>query len=215
MRFENVREVEVSIVNGRIELEGWGESHAEVTYTVHGEVNVEVEQRGSRLVIREEPRKRFHLFGGREGWAEIGLKVPMGVPVKLGNVNGEVKARNVLFTEASTVNGEITLENCKVEKLSTVNGRIKAHLPIAGPLKASTVNGEIELTVEELEGNVEIGCVNGSVTLRLSEFCDARIKLGSARGSVELIGIERGVIGTGEFEVKVGAVNGSVRVELI
>ncbi|WP_457750821.1 DUF4097 family beta strand repeat-containing protein [Thermococcus sp.] len=215
MIFENVREVEIKATNGRIEIEGWENDYVEVNYIIHGEVNVEVEQKGSRLVIREELRKKFRLFGGKNRWAEIKLKIPRGAPVKLGNVNGETKARNVLFTEATTVNGEMELENCEAEKLSTVNGEIRAHLRVAGPLKASTVNGEMELTIEELEGNVEIGCVNGDVTLRLTEFCDARIKLGSTRGDVELIGIEDGVIGTGEFEVKVGTVNGDVRVELI
>ena len=217
MIFENVREVEIKATNGRIEIEGWENDYVEVNYTIHGEVNVEVEQKGSRLVIMEEPKKKFLNLVREKGWAEIEVKVPRSVPVSAKNVNGELKAKNARFEEATTVNGEIDLKDCEAEKLTTVNGEIKAHLTVAGPLKASTVNGEIELTIEELEGDAEVSCVNGDITLRLSEFCDARIVTKKVNGDVKMIGIEPDdpVIGTGEFEVKVSTVNGDVKVELI
>ncbi|NJE10252.1 DUF4097 family beta strand repeat-containing protein [Thermococcus sp. MAR1] len=217
MIFENVREVEINATNGRIEIEGWENDYAEVNYTVHGEVNVEVEQKGSRLIIREEPKKRFLNLLRGNGWAEIVVKVPRSVPVKARNVNGELKARSVRFEDVTTVNGEISLEDCEAEKLNTVNGEVRAHLTVAGPLQAKTVNGEIELTIEELEGDVEVSCVNGDIVLRLTEFCDARIVSKRVNGDVKLVGVDpdEPIIGTGEFEVKVSTVNGDIRVELI
>jgi len=79
------------------------------------------------------------------------------------------------------------------------------------------VNGEIELTIEELEGDVEVSCVNGNVRLRLTEFCDARIVSKSVNGGVELVDIDPDdpVIGTGEFEVKISTVNGRVWVGIV
>ncbi|WP_148882171.1 DUF4097 family beta strand repeat-containing protein [Thermococcus aciditolerans] len=217
MIFENVREVDIKATNGRIEIEGWENDYAEVNYTVHGEVEVTVEQKGSGLIIMEEPKKRFLNLLRESGWAEIEVKVPRRVLINAKNVNGELKARGVRFEDVTTVNGEIDLKDCEAEKLSTVNGEVRAHLTVAGPLKASTVNGEIELTIEELEGDVEVSCVNGDIVLRLTEFCDAKIVGKRVNGDVKLIGIDPDdpVIGTGEFEVMASTVNGDVRVELI
>ncbi|WP_297477782.1 DUF4097 family beta strand repeat-containing protein [Thermococcus sp.] len=217
MRFENAREIEVGAVNGLVIIEGWENGYAEVSYVPHGEVDVEVEQKGSRLIIKEKPKKKFLNLLRESGWAEINLKVPKSAVVNARNVNGELKARGVRFREVTTVNGEIHLEDCEAEKLSTVNGEITAHLSVAGPLKASTVNGELEITIEELEGDVEASCVNGDIVLRLTDFCDARIETKKANGDVEFVGIDpdEPVIGTGEFTVKVSTVNGDVRVELI
>ncbi|WP_297494686.1 DUF4097 family beta strand repeat-containing protein [Thermococcus sp.] len=220
MRFENVRKIKVKAINGLISLEVWENDYADVSYVPHGEVDVEVEQSGGRLLVREKPKtkKVLGIFPkSSEGWAEISLKVPKSAIVNARNVNGELKAKGVRFGKVTTVNGEIHLEDCKAEKLSTVNGEITAHLSVAGPLRASTVNGELEITIEELEGDVEASCVNGDIVLRLTDFCDARIETKKANGDVEFVGVEPDdpVIGTGEFTVKVSTVNGDVRIELI
>ena len=217
MMFENVKEVEIKAVNGHLDIEGWENDYVEADYTRHGEVDVEVEQNGNRLRINEEPKKRFLNLLREGGWAEINLKVPRSVVVNTKNVNGELTAKGVRFEGATTVNGEMNLEECEAEKLSTVNGEIKAHLTVAGPLKASTVNGELEITIEELEDDVEVSCVNGDIVLRLTDFCDARIVTKRVNGDVKLVGIDPNdpVLGTGEFTVKVSTVNGDVRVELI
>ncbi|ASJ07106.1 hypothetical protein A3L08_07110 [Thermococcus pacificus] len=217
MIFENVKEVEIKAVNGKLNIEGWEQSHVEVDYTRHGEVDVEIKKRGDKLIIKEEPKKRFLNLFGEGGWAEINLKVPKAVVVNAKNVNGELKAKDVRFGEVTTVNGRISLEDCEAEKLSTVNGRIRANLKVAGPLKASTVNGNIEITLDDLEGDVEVSTVNGGVALYLTDFCDARITAKAVNGGVHFVGIdpENPVIGTGDYEVKVSTVNGSVRVELV
>lgn len=220
MMFENVREVQIKSVNGRINIEGWDNDYVEVDYTLHGEVDVEVEQEGDKLVIKEKPRtkKVLGIFQkSSDGWAEIELKVPRKVVVKAKNVNGELHAKNVRFTEAITVNGELELENCEAELIKTVNGEAKASLPTAGPLKATTVNGDIVLEIEELEDDIEVKSVNGDVVVRITDFCDARIKVTKVNGDVEIAGIDSNdpVIGAGTYEVKVSTVNGDVRVELI
>ncbi|NJE06080.1 hypothetical protein E3E36_07995 [Thermococcus sp. M36] len=217
MMFENVKEVKIKAVSGRLEIEGWENDYVEVNYVPHGEVSVNVEQKGSKLIIKEEPKKKFFNPLEDSGWAEIEVRVPRSAIVNAKNVNGKLNARNVRFEGATTVNGEISLKDCEAKKLSTVNGEINAHLAVAGPLKASTVNGEIELTIEELEDDIDVGCVNGNITLRLTDFCDARIIAKRVNGDVKLVGIDPDdpVIGTGEFTVKVSTVNGDVRVELV
>ncbi|WCN29005.1 DUF4097 family beta strand repeat-containing protein [Thermococcus kodakarensis] len=217
MIFENVKMVEISAVNGKAEIEGWENDHAEVSYTLHGEAEVEVEQRGEKLIIREEPKKRFFNLLGKSGWAEITVKVPRKATVRASTVNGEIMARNVSFEKVSTVNGRIELENCEAGEISNVNGRVRAYLALAKSLKASSVNGPIELEIEELEGDAKISNVNGSIALALSDFCDARVKASRVNGAITFEGIdpENPVIGTGEFEVKVSTVNGNIVVRRI
>lgn len=217
MIFENVKMVEISAVNGKVEIEGWENDHVEVNYTVHREAEVEVEQRGERLVIREEPKKRFFNLLGKSGWAEITVRMPRKATVRASTVNGEIRAKNVSFEKVSTVNGRIELENCEAGEISNVNGRVGAHLALAKSLKAGSVNGPIELEIEELEGDAKISTVNGSITLALSDFCDATIRASRVNGAITFEGIdpENPVIGTGEFEVKVSTVNGSVVVRRV
>jgi len=216
--FEDVKEVDLKATNGRVEIEGWENDYVEVNYTVHGEVDVVIENENGTLVITEKPKRKFKFVGiikAEEGWAEIEVKVPKSVPVKAKNVNGELTAKGVRFTDVTTVNGEIKLRNCEAELIKSVNGEIEAHLPVAGPLEVSTVNGDITVTVEELEGDVSVSCVNGDIVLRLTDFCDARIEAKKVNGDVKLVGIPDGTIGTGEFRIRVKTVNGDVKVELI
>lgn len=43
MIFENVKMVEIFVVNGKVEIEGWENDYVEVSYILYGEVEVEVE----------------------------------------------------------------------------------------------------------------------------------------------------------------------------
>jgi len=215
MMFENVREVDLNVTNGRVRVEAWENDCVEVNYVKHGDVDVRVEVVGKSLLIEEKPRKRFHVFGGKEGWAEIEVKVPKNVLVSAKSVNGEITAVGVILRDAITVNGEIELRNCEARFIKSVNGDIRAQLPVAGPLDVSTVNGNVEVLIEELEGDVNVGCVNGEITLRLTDFCDAKIETTKVNGDVELVGISDDTIGTGEFLVRVKTVNGDVRVEVV
>ncbi|NJE84447.1 hypothetical protein E3E23_01120 [Thermococcus sp. CX2] len=218
MRFENVKEVDIKAVNGKVRLEAWDEDYAEVSYTPHGEVEVEAEQRGSKLVIKEKPtgKRVLGIFQkSSDGWAEIEVKIPKKAVVTAKMVNGEITAEGVGFENVTVVNGKMELKNCIAGTISSVNGPIKAHFTSAGPLKASTVNGRMEITIEELEEDAEISTVNGSVRLYLTEFCDARISVKRVNGSVHLVNLDEPVIGTGEYEVKIHTVNGSITVELL
>lgn len=211
-----MKKVGIKAVNGKVMIEGWDESCAEVEYITHGEVNVEVEKPGDELIIKEEPKKKkiLGIFEkSSNGWAEIRVKVPKGVVVSATNVNGTIEGREVEFKLVNSVNGRIILEKCMAGIISTVNAGIKASLSKAESLKVKTVNGPIKLTIEELEGNAVIGTVNGSVHLILTEFCDAKIKAKAINGSVRMIDTD--TIGTGEYEVNVSTVNGSITIELI
>ncbi len=218
MKFENVKEVKIKAVAGKVEIEGWDKEYVELEYRLHGDdVRVETDLKNGTLTVVEKPRRKFFNHLGKDSWAEIWLKIPRNAVVDLNNVTGTVRGKDVRFKEVVTVNGGITLESCETESLKSVNGGITAHLSIAGPLKASTVNGSLTVTIDELEDDVELSCVNGGITLRLTDFCDARILAKRVNGDVRFINIdpENPVIGTGDYEVRVSTVNGDVRVELL
>jgi len=67
MIFENVKEVEISTVNGRLDIEGWDNDHAEVNYTLHGEAEVEVEQKGRGSSSGKSRRRGSSTFSERAG----------------------------------------------------------------------------------------------------------------------------------------------------
>ena len=218
MKFKGVESVKLALVVGRAEVEGWDGDCVEVSYNLHGDdVRVETEVEDGTLLIAEKPRRKFFNRLGKGNWAEIRVRVPKGTIVNVNNVNGTVEGRDARFKEIKTVSGKVDLRNCEVRQMKCVNGHIRATLPVAGPLNASTVNGALEITIEDIEGEVNVSSVNGNVFLRLTEFCDARIEVKKANGCVELVGVdpENPVIGTGEFPIRVKTVNGYVRVELI
>ncbi|ASJ10726.1 hypothetical protein A3L12_05145 [Thermococcus sp. P6] len=197
MMFENVEEVELRGINARMRVEGWESDIVEVNYVTHGRVKVKTELKGRKLIVREEPERR--IFGLNSGGAEIEVKLPVNVPLKVRNVNGTVIIRG-----------------CRAEYLDTINGEIDARFTIAGPLRARTVNGRLNIVLEEIEGDIDVSTVNGDVNIRLSDFCDARISVRRVNGSVRFVGIdpEEPLIGSGTYKVEVKTVNGSVSVEL-
>jgi DUF4097 and DUF4098 domain-containing protein YvlB len=93
-----------------------------------------------------------------------------------------------------------------------------------GPVKASTVNGRIEATMEALTGgDVELTTVNGGVTAVLPAQLNAVLDAQTVNGRVETeIPLQmtgrisprhvRGTIGSGGLTLKLNTVNGSIHI---
>ncbi|ACJ16119.1 hypothetical protein, conserved [Thermococcus onnurineus NA1] len=88
MIYENVKKVEIKVVNGVITIEGWDENFAEVDYTVHGEVEVIIEQLEDKLVIEEKPKGMPLNLRNKSGWAKIEIMIPKSAVIAAKNVNG-------------------------------------------------------------------------------------------------------------------------------
>jgi hypothetical protein len=157
------------------------------------------------------------------------VKVPAGVRVGAGTVNGEMRVRDVTSdVKASTVNGRLEVSNVGGEvDASTVNGSVRVTTR-NGPVDASTVNGDIDVRMSALtrSGDMNFHTVNGSVTVELPESLDARVSIGTMHGSissdfpVQLSGRfgprhAEGTIGRGGREIEVETVNGSVELRKI
>ncbi|MFA4662237.1 DUF4097 family beta strand repeat-containing protein [Pyrococcus kukulkanii] len=211
MIFEDVKEVIVSSVSGKITVEEHKEDFAEVNYTIEGECDVEIKQEGEKLIIKEKP-KRKKILGiinkDLKGKANITVRVPESVSVTASTVNGTVLIEGAKAKKITSVNGSIVLKEARVSEVSTVNGGVSGSIALAEDLKVSAVNGSIGLDIEDMEGDGIVSTVNGSVRIRMSDLCDVTVIATAVNGRIHVDDFE-----DGEFKLKISTVNGSVVVE--
>lgn len=155
------------------------------------------------------------------------VKIPSGVRVSAGTVNGEMRVRDLSSqVNASTVNGAVEVRNVGGPvRASTVNGRVDVTTR-TGPVEATTVNGGIDVRMSSLsgDGDMNFHTVNGDVTVETPASLDARVSLGTLHGSimsdypVQLSGRfgprrAEGTIGRGGREIQIETVNGDVELK--
>lgn len=140
--------------------------------------------------------------------------------VELYSVEGAVTVR--------TSNGAVRGDNVRGSlEASTSNGAIEARVTEAGeprPMRFSTSNGAIKLTVEALKSsNIRASTTNGAITLRLPSSAGARVDARSSNSTVSTdfaitskgeISKKRlqGVIGAGGPTLDLSTTNGPIRI---
>ena len=152
------------------------------------------------------------------------VKVPAGVRLSAGTVNGEMRVRDLTSdVRAATVNGRVEVRNVGGEvKATTVNGAV-AVTTRGGPVNASTVNGDIDVSMGSAprDGDMSFHTVNGSVIVQTPSGLDADVSLDTMHGSissdypVQLSGKfgprhAEGTVGRGGRSIKLRTLNGSV-----
>ncbi|HZJ00277.1 MAG TPA: DUF4097 family beta strand repeat-containing protein [Gemmatimonadaceae bacterium] len=157
------------------------------------------------------------------------VKVPSGVRLSAGTVNGEMRVRDVSSdVRASTVNGRVEVRNVGGPvRATTVNGSVDVTTR-TGPVEATTVNGSVDVRMSELkgDGDMKFSTVNGDVTVETPASLDARVRLGTLHGSitsdypVQLSGRfgprrAEGTIGRGGREIEMETVNGSIELRKV
>lgn len=133
------------------------------------------------------------------------VRVPEGVDLRVGTVDGDVVARE-LASEAilSTVDGNITVSGRAPSRVATVDGDIT--MTVSGPLprsmRVSTVDGSVELTLPGSAGfALHATTVDGVLE---SDFPTTITGKWGPRSM-------RGTIGDGATDLRVSTVDGSVR----
>jgi DUF4097 and DUF4098 domain-containing protein YvlB len=132
------------------------------------------------------------------------VRVPRGVRLVASTINGSVKATGLESDlVASTVNGSISLSTSGRAEANTVNGSIKA-----------------EIGSTELSDDLEFNTVNGSIEVYVPDGLNAAIGASTVGGRLSSdfpLMIERkkmhGVLGSGGPELKLSAVNGTIRLK--
>ncbi|MBI2223222.1 MAG: DUF4097 family beta strand repeat protein [Acidobacteria bacterium] len=197
-------QLEVSNVNGRIQLTGGETDRVEIRAEKIGKGATPDAAREmlKRIEIRESvaaDRVRIETKLNRSGGLNMGngevrytIRVPAGANVKLETVNGGIEVDNV--------RGRTELE--------TTNGGIVARR-IAGGLDASTTNGGVEAELEALNADgVQMECTNGGLRLRLPRDARADVSARITNGGISVEGIQLETIGEQSRRRLEGRLNG-------
>lgn len=179
--------VEVSNVNGRIDVEPSQDNKVEVfaEKTARGATSAAAKQALDRIQIVEDAspsavriETKLQRSGGLfdHGGLEVRytVRVPPGAEVRF-----------------STVNGGIALAGLKGRvKAETTNGGIKAR-DVSGQIDASTTNGGVEVELTKLsEGGAKLGCTNGGIKLQLPSDSKATISASIVNGGITTDGLQ-------------------------
>lgn len=153
-------------------------------------------------------RRNRHDDDDNDTEVEFTVRVPRGVNVDVGTVNGSVDVRGAT--------GEV--------HASSVNGGVEA-ISEGGPVHASTVNGSIRASMRDLgDGDLEFSTVNGSITVELPENLNADLRMTTVNGTLSSRDFPltvtgrfnpqnmRATIGKGGTRLSFTTVNGNVEI---
>ena len=134
--------------------------------------------------------------------------------------------RKAMLESIELVNGSCDIDGVEGNvKASSINGRLNAR-GLMGEARLSTINGPLNATFNQLDESkaISLGSVNGNVTLVIPSNSNASVRAGTVHGGIssdftlkvkhgEYVGHSMdGQIGTGGPKVKLGNVNGSIKV---
>lgn len=203
-------QVEVSSINGPIDIETSNTSAAEV-YIVRSartreELNFRrlvVEGTPTSLTIRRESRSE-------EGRARVRhrvmLRLPRRIQLTIQSVNGRVRVGEIEGPVAiRSINGSVNIAHAtRFAEVTSVNGSVTmrlARLEDRG-IRLTSINGAIELRfANEVNADLRVTSINGSVDANLPNVSMSRIDRSNFRAR----------IGSGGVPITVSSVNGSLQ----
>jgi len=135
--------------------------------------------------------------------------------------------RKAVLDSIEMVNGSIDIDGVEGNvKASSINGSVKVH-GLVGEARLSTINGPLIATFTQLDESkaISLGSINGPVTLVIPSNSNASIRAGTVHGGIssdftglkvkhgEYVGHSLdGQIGTGGPRIKLGNVNGGIKI---
>ena len=211
VKFENIKELDVSNVTGNINIAGWDKDYVEVTYTKKAQdegdledIDVDIEQRGDALHIVTDL-----LWRCKKCIVDYDIFVPEKFNlIEAKTVTGSVDVQKISYVDkisTHSTTGSIDAEfSARIIEAKVVTGSIKLNIPdIAkdGEINAKTVTGGINIHAPKgLSADVDASVVTGSVNVNY-EFEKVRVKKNSKL---------RGTIGSGDVKCNLSTVTGSI-----
>ena len=134
--------------------------------------------------------------------------------------------RKAVLESIELVNGSCDIDGVEGNvKASSINGRLNAR-GLLGEARLSTINGPLNATFNQLDESkaISLASVNGNVTIVIPSNSNASVKAGTVHGGIssdfalkvkhgEYVGHSMdGQIGTGGPKIKLGNVNGGIKV---
>lgn len=134
--------------------------------------------------------------------------------------------RQAMLESIELVNGSLDIDGVEGNvRASSINGKLTAR-SLAGEAKLSTINGQLHATFMKLDESkgINLSSVNGNLTLVIPSNSNASIRAGTVHGGItndfglkikhgEYVGHSMdGQIGTGGPRIKLGNVNGGIKI---
>ena len=205
-------------INGKVDIVSWAEPVIKVEATIRAEhqdeldrVKVKIQQNGEKISVETDYEETSKWRNHQS--AQVTYKVWLPAQTNL--------------SEIELVNGSLTIENVTGEiKAQVVNGSIKA-IGLTSNSEINSVNGSIKAYYQSVSTDltdINIETVNGSIKLYLPTSVNANLDLETMHGSIKTeFGISsdkntftghslRGDIGSGDINIKMESVNGSIKV---
>ena len=196
--------VEITNVEGTVDLQGWDKPEVSVTGTISDHVDrVEVTGSGTHVTVKVIEKK------GITWNVEVGTRLTVRVParsaVDVNLVSSDLKLAGISGSaNLQTVSGDITGETGGDVSATTVSGDVRLVARSAHDGHFKTVSGDLQL--DGPSGDLDVGSVSG----------DAHVTLGSlARLHAETVSGDLHVKGTlaANGQVDASSVSGDVQLE--
>lgn len=215
--------VSLENINGGVQIKVWDRAAVQVDAVKKAyrkdrlaEARIDVNATEENIRIKTEYPDENQTFRGGEGRYDNPATVEYSLTVP----------RKAALESIELVNGSIDIDGVEgTVKASSINGRVIAR-GLLGEAKLSTINGPLEATFTQLDDSkpISLGSVNGNVTMIIPSNANAAIRAGTVHGGISTdFGIQvkhgeyvghslDGQIGTGGPTIKLGNVNGSIKV---
>ena len=215
--------VNLANINGGVKIKVWDRAAVQVDAIKKAyrrerldEAKIEVTATEENIRIKTEyPQENLNFRGDDRRYdnpatVEYSLTVP----------------RKATLESVELVNGPLDIDGVEGNvKASSINGPVTAR-GLMGEAKLSTVNGPLQATFTQLDESkaISLGSVNGNVTLVIPSDANASIRAGTVHGMIsndfgiqvkhgEYVGHNLdGQIGNGGPRIKLGNVNGGIRI---
>lgn len=204
--------VEISNVNGTIDVTGWDRPAVSVKAQLGDDVDhVEVTSSGDHTVIRVRLQPHSHDWGHDE--THLRVQVPKDSELDVSAVSANVNSAGVLGAQRlKSVSGDVTAEIGPADiEVKSVSGDLKLRgKGQAAKLHVSTVSGDLEL--KHAAGDLEATTVSGEATIELDPARSVRLR--STSGDLTFEGrLVRGAdfdaqSVSGDLKVRAGAEDG-------
>jgi DUF4097 and DUF4098 domain-containing protein YvlB len=190
--------VDLTLVSGRITVQGWDLPDVKVTASTEDGV-LRLDATPSRLTLRVDPEGQS---GRPRGDASYDVSVPRGTRLRLQAVSGNVTASGSQGEiSATTVGGAIDVSGGRRQVVvESVSGSVRVS-QLSGELRAQSVSGNIR--AENVSGRLEATTISGTIRLIGLRANDVRARTGS--GDIVFAGrVATG--GTYDFESHSGTI---------
>jgi DUF4097 and DUF4098 domain-containing protein YvlB len=215
--------VNLANINGGVKIKVWDRAAVQVDAIKKAyrrerleEAKIEVTATEENIRIKTEYPDENQTFRSGEGRYDNPAIVEYSLTVP----------RKATLESIELVNGPLDIEGVEGSvKASSINGTVTAR-GLMGEAKLSTVNGNLQATFMQLDESkaISLGSVNGNVTLIIPSDANAMIRAGTVHGMIsndfgiqvkhgEYVGHNlEGQIGNGGARLKLGNVNGGIRI---